>query len=130
MKKHLLIISMSIAIIALASCGRNTKLMTKLDAADRLMENRPDSALSLLAGLKDSISDGSRSVQMRYELMKTEAEDKCYITHTSDSTMLAVTNYFSHHGNLLQRMKAYYLLGRVYSDMQFTGDAIDSYKKP
>ena len=88
MKKHLLIISMSIAIIALASCGRNTKLMTKLDAADRLMENRPDSALSLLAGLKDSVRDGSKSVQMRYELMKTEAEDKCYITHTSDSTML------------------------------------------
>jgi tetratricopeptide (TPR) repeat protein len=129
MKKHLLIISMSIVVIALASCGRNTKLMTRLDEADRLMENRPDSVLSLLAGLKDSVRDGSKSVQMRYELMKTEAEDKCYITHTSDSTMLAVTNYFSHHGTLLQRMKAYYLLGRVYSDMQFTGDAIDSYKK-
>jgi tetratricopeptide (TPR) repeat protein len=129
MKKHLLIISISMVVIALASCGRNAKLMTTLDTADRLMENRPDSALSLLSGLKDSVRDGSKSVQMRYELMKTEAEDKCYITHTSDSTMLAVTNYFNHHGNLLQRMKAYYLLGRVYSDMQFTGDAIDSYKK-
>ncbi|MCH4183295.1 MAG: hypothetical protein LKF48_09090 [Prevotella sp.] len=129
MKKHLLIISISMVVIALASCGRNAKLMTTLDTADRLMENRPDSALSLLSGLKDSVRDGSKSVQMRYELMKTEAEDKCYITHTSDSTMLAVTNYFNHHGNLLQRMKAYYLLGRVFSDMQFTGDAIDSYKK-
>ncbi|MCI1740994.1 MAG: hypothetical protein LKI18_01030 [Prevotella sp.] len=129
MKKHLLIISISMVVIALASCGRNAKLMTTLDTADRLMENRPDSALSLLSGLKDSVRDGSKSVQMRYELMKTEAEDKCYITHTSDSTMLVVTNYFNHHGNLLQRMKAYYLLGRVYSDMQFTGDAVDSYKK-
>ncbi|MFA6728877.1 MAG: hypothetical protein WCS17_11800, partial [Prevotella sp.] len=69
MKKYLLIISMFIVVIALASCGRNTKLMTKLDVADRLMENRPDSVLSLLAGLKDSVRDESKSVQMRYELM-------------------------------------------------------------
>lgn len=129
MKKYFFIIFIFIVIIVLSSCRNDRELTLTLNTTERVMENRPDSALRLLSGLKDRIREGSKSVRMRYELMKTEAEDKCYITHTSDSTMLAVTNYFNHHGNQLQRMKAYYLLGRVYSDMQFTGDAIDSYKK-
>lgn len=127
MKRHLIIIL--ILGFVFASCERKSAITPKLDVAQQLMESRTDSALNILDGIKPNVTSESRGVRMRYELMKTEAEDKCYITHTSDSAMLHVVDYYDSHGSSLQKMKAYYILGRVYSDMQLTGEAINAYRK-
>ena len=62
------------------------------------MENHPDKARHLLLSIKNEIGGQSRSVRMNYALLMTEADDKCYITHTSDSLMLKVVDYYGHHG--------------------------------
>lgn len=98
-----------------------------LRLADSLMEERPDSALALLR--RDSLLFGSagKSVRMAYELSKSEAEDKCYILHTSDSAMLPVAEYFARRGTTLQRVRAWYVLGRFYCDLRLYGHALSAF---
>ena len=98
-----------------------------LRLANSLMEERPDSALALLR--RDSLLFGSagKAVRMAYELSKSEAEDKCYILHTSDSAMLPVAGYFARRGTPLQSVRAWYVLGRVYCDLRLYGHALSAF---
>lgn len=93
------------------------------------MEARPDSVRTLLLRLQSKIEDANRADRMKYILLSTEADDKCFVNHPSDSAMLEAAAYYDHNGTPLQRMKSYYLLGRIYSDMQFTGEALNSFRK-
>lgn len=112
---------------AVSSCRDDGRARAVLRLADSLMEERPDSALALLR--RDSLLFGSagKSVRMAYELSKSEAEDKCYILHTSDSAMLPVAEYFARRGTPLQRVRAWYALGRVYCDLRLYGHALSAF---
>ncbi len=127
MQKYTLL---TILLLFIVSCGQEkTRLQPELSQAEALMETRPDSARILLSHLNNKINDANRADRMKYILLSTEADDKCFINHTSDSAMLEVAAYNDRQGTPLQRMKSYYLLGRIYSDMQFTGEAISSFRK-
>lgn len=112
---------------AVSSCRDDGRARIVLRLADSLMEERPDSALALLR--RDSLLFGSagKAVRMAYELSKSEAEDKCYILHTSDSAMLPVAEYFARRGTPLQRVRAWYVLGRVYCDLRLYGHALSAF---
>lgn len=112
---------------AVSSCRDDGRARIVLRLADSLMEERPDSALALLR--RDSLLFGSagKAVRMAYELSKSEAEDKCYILHTSDSAMLPVAEYFARRGTPLQRVRAWYALGRVYCDLRLYGHALSAF---
>ncbi|TWV11320.1 hypothetical protein FQ707_10965 [Bacteroidaceae bacterium HV4-6-C5C] len=127
MKKYTFIIILFLFIL---SCEqRNTALQNDLYQAEKLMEARPDSVRTLLLRLQSKIEDANRADRMKYILLSTEADDKCFVNHPSDSAMLEAAAYYDHNGTPLQRMKSYYLLGRIYSDMQFTGEALNSFRK-
>lgn len=112
---------------AVSSCRDDGRARVVLRLADSLMEERPDSALALLR--RDSLLFGSagKAVRMAYELSKSEAEDKCYVLHTSDSAMLPVAEYFARRGTPLQRVRAWYVLGRVYCDLRLYGHALSAF---
>lgn len=114
-------------LFAVSSCRDDGRARIVLRLADSLMEERPDSALALLR--RDSLLFGSagKAVRMAYELSKSEAEDKCYILHTSDSAMLPVAEYFARRGTPLQRVRAWYVLGRVYCDLRLYGHALSAF---
>jgi tetratricopeptide (TPR) repeat protein len=112
----------------IAACDKDVK-HPSITIADKLMESNSDSALTILNQASDSVAGWDKADRMNYALLKTEAEDKCYVTHISDSLIFTVSQYFSHNGTDHQRIRAYYELGRVSSDMQLTGQAIDSYEK-
>lgn len=92
-----------------------------------MMEEHADSAMSLLR--RDSVVflRATQQLRMAYILSKTEAEDKLYITHRSDSAMQLAVKYFDRHGTALQRTRAWYLLGRVYCDMLLYGNALTAF---
>lgn len=69
----------------------------------------------------------SRSVRMRYQLLRHQAMNKAFVPFTSDSLMLDVTDYYDRHGTANERMQAHYLLGCVYRDMKEAPHAIDCY---
>ena len=108
----------------LASCGDGEAARGVLRRADSLMEEHTDSAMALLRRDSVMLVHAPKPQRMAYILSKTEAEDKLYITHSSDSAMQLAVKYFDRHGTALQRTRAWYLLGRVYCDMLLYGNAL------
>lgn len=121
-----LIIGLCVAVV-MSSCHRNRLAQDVLNRADSMMEEHADSAMSLLR--RDSVVflRATQQLRMAYILSKTEAEDKLYITHRSDSAMQLAVKYFDRHGTALQRTRAWYLLGRVYCDMLLYGNALTAF---
>ena len=111
------------------SCRDGGKSESILRTADSLMEEHPDSALYILRRDSLEICRSGKDYRLWYALSRTEADDKCYILHVSDSTMRAVANYYNSHGSDFQRVRANYLLGRVYCDMHLYGHALTSFNK-
>ena len=111
------------------SCRDGGRTESILRTADSLMEGHPDSALSILRRDSLEICRSGKDYRLWYALSRTEADDKCYILHVSDSTMRAAANYYDSHGSALQRVRADYLLGRVYCDMHLYGHALASFNK-
>lgn len=117
-----------ISVIAvLASCGDGEAARGVLRRADSLMEEHTDSAMALLRRDSVMLVHAPKPQRMAYILSKTEAEDKLYITHSSDSAMQLAVKYFDRHGTALQRTRAWYLLGRVYCDMLLYGNALTAF---
>lgn len=111
------------------SCRDGGRTESILRTADSLMEEHPDSALTILRRDSLEICRSGKDYRLWYALSRTEADDKCYILHVSDSTMRAAANYYNSHGSDLQCVRANYLLGRVYCDMHLYGHALTSFNK-
>ena len=111
----------------LASCGDGGAARGVLSRADSLMEEHTDSAMALLRRDSVMLVHAPKLERMAYILSKTEAEDKLYITHRSDSAMQLAVKYFDRHGSAFQRTRAWYLLGRVYCDMLLYGNALTAF---
>ena len=111
------------------SCRDGGRIESILRTTDSLMEEHPDSALSILRRDSLEICRSGKDYRLWYALSRTEADDKCYILHVSDSTMRAAANYYNSHGSDFQRVRANYLLGRVYCDMHLYGHALTSFNK-
>lgn len=119
----LLLLVISIA----TSCRDDGRAEGLLRTVDSLMEERPDSSLALLSRDSAVFARSGKAVRMAYTLSKTEAEDKCYILHCSDSAILPVAEYFAEHGTPLQHVRSQYILGRVYCDLRLYGHALTAF---
>lgn len=116
----------------LLSCTGNKVYDHQLSKADSIMDIADDSAqiaIKMLDALKPEWSKFTKAQRMRYDLLYHKAMNKAYIDFTSDSTMLAVVDYYEHHGTANDRMLAYYILGCVYRDMHETPMALEYYNK-
>ena len=78
-----------LAILFFTGCY-NREQISRLDEAEALLQNKPDSALTILQQLK---SEGSQAEQARYALLYSEALDKNHIKATNDFAGLgSITN--------------------------------------
>lgn len=114
--------------LSLSSChfsGGNNRL-TVLQRADSLMVNQPDSALSLLESIGNT-DTLLRADKVYYALLLTQARDKNYIRHTTDSVMHKVVDYYDSGNNDVLRMKAHYYLARVYQDMDSVSASVGEF---
>ena len=126
--RRFIVLLLYISVMAvLASCGDGSAARGVLSRADSLMEEHTDSAMALLRRDSVMLVHAPKPQRMAYILSKTEAEDKIYITHRSDSAMQLAVKYFDRHGTELQRTRAWYLLGRVYCDMLLYGNALTAF---
>lgn len=114
----------------LLSCTGNKAYDQQLSKADSIMDIADDSAqiaIKMLDALKPEWSKFTKAQRMRYDLLYHKAMNKAYIDFTSDSTMLAVVDYYEHHGTANDKMLAYYILGCVYRDMHEAPMALEYY---
>ena len=111
------------------SCTGDVHYTPSMRRAELIMDTVPDSARILLFKDSSIIRKENKSTRMYYDMLLTLAKDKCYIPHTSDSVMLAVVDYYESHGTPHQKLEANYLLGRVYTDLNMTADALKYFQK-
>ena len=99
-----------LAILFFTGCY-NREQISRLDEAEALLQNKPDSALTILQQLK---SEGSQAEQARYALLYSEALDKNHIKATNDSLIRRAWEYYKHHPKDLRRQcKTLYYWGKV-----------------
>ncbi len=128
MKKKIYILPFVVFIIlVISACVDRHKSEQLLDAAELLMESRPDSAFTMLSSVCASPDSLPKALRMRLELLKAKAQNKMFVPFTTDSTMAAVAEWYDRHGNRSQRMTAHYLLGCVYRDLNDAPMALDQY---
>lgn len=89
----------------------NREQDSRLDEAEALLQNKPDSALTML---QQFIPGSQQAEQARYALLYSAALDKNHIKITSDSLIRKAWNYYEHHPkNLRNQCKTLYYWGRI-----------------
>lgn len=101
----------------ITSCEKQSDIRVLFQEIEVLMPQQPDSALSLLKGVND-ISSLSKADQAHYHLLRTEAEDKTYTPHTTDSLIRIAAYYYEAEDDARLKTKAWYYMGRVNQDMK------------
>lgn len=113
-------------IFFLSACHGGGNETTLLHQADSLMQEFPDSALSLL----ESIPDPEKlygSNKADYALFLTRARTKLNIYQSSDSLIRIAVDYYDRSWNNERKMQAYYYRGCVYRDMRCMDLAVKDY---
>lgn len=100
-----------------------------LQTADSLASACPDSARSLLASLAEQMNEAPEATRMYYYLLCIKADDKAYISHTSDSLIQVVLHYYEKNNDRQHLPEAYYYTGRVYRDLGDAPQALDYFQQ-
>lgn len=120
--RTLLLLALSLALAALAGCGRLGHADADLDRAASLMQTRPDSALCIVRGV-----DGDMPRKALYEAW---ALCKCYRVDEMDSALSKAADYYkAGHGSPSDRMIFHYLSGMSEATAHNYGSAVENLLK-
>ncbi len=109
--------------VIILSCSGN-RYPQQLVLADSLSDKDPKKAITLLDSIKPQIKDAGKAVKNYYTLLRIKADDKKYVKHTSDTTILRLVDYYEHGGDRHLLPTAYYYAGRVYFDLNNYPEAL------
>ena len=105
-------------------CSRNPG-DSRLDRVATLIDRDPEAALAALDSIDgDALSEAGRHY---YDFLSVKAADKAFVTHTSDSLILDVLDYYKPSDELYPEVL--YYAGRVYSDIGDSPAALEYFQK-
>ena len=115
-------------LLAAASCSRHSSVSDTLAHAEAVMEEHPDSALSILQSVPDSalVTDRDRAL---HALLLSQALDKNYIDITSDSLINIALDYFRDHNDHAHLALTYYYQGRIRVELGDAPSALEHFQK-
>lgn len=118
------ILSFAILTVLSSACGLIPSRQTAdlLDDVASYVNERPDSALKVLAGI-DSTTLNTRGLRARHALLLTMSRDKAYLDITVPGLLAPAEKYYEHHGTPDERMKALYYRGRIAQENNSRNDA-------
>ena len=131
MKRLPLVIVVVMAVLGAVTsgCGGTHRYDSRLVAADSLMHDYPDSALSVLTAI-DTVSLASEADRAYRDLLLTQARYKAYITATSDSDInRALAYYLAHPKEREKHTRAYIYKGAVMEELGHPDSAMIYYKQ-
>ena len=112
------------------SCTRTSESYPySMRIAVERMEYCPDSALALLQDMKDTLEGLPEETRMYYQLLILQAEDLQYILHTDDSLITNLVQYYEAKEDDYKKVLAYYLMGKVYIDMNDAPQALKAFQQ-
>ncbi len=118
-------------LLLLLACSRAGEHEALFRQVESVMNKRPDSALVLLESIQNPERLSERDWAY-WALLATQAKDKLYIRHTSDSVINRVVDYFDGFSFFRYRHEkalAYFYKGRVYEDLGDVKKALEAYLK-
>ena len=129
MKRFHYIIIWALLLVGIPACQWHTDYPPAMQQAETLMDTHPDSALHLLQGMADTLAMLPDEAQMYYHLLTIQAKDKQYITHTDDSLINRIVEFYEDLGDKDRLMLAYYYQGSVYRDMNDAPRALKAFQQ-
>ena len=129
--KHLLwiIVAMMVLGAVVPGCDDVPRYDGRLTAADSLIHDHADSALTMLEALtpSDLATEGDRAY---HDLLLTQARYKCYRPATTDSTINRALAYYRAHPNEREKLtRAYIYKGTVMEELGHPDSAMFYYKQ-
>lgn len=104
-------------IIFIVACDGHKHQDALLDRADSQLDADPRGVLSYVDSVAKAC-DLTHSQRMRLQLIRAQAQNKAIINFTTDSLVLQLAEYYENHGTPNDRMKAYYMVGCAYRDLE------------
>ena len=121
-------ISSLILLTCFSACKRSAYPLA-MQQAEELMNTRPDSALHILEGMADTLAMLPDEARMYWHLLTIQAKDKQYITHTDDSLINRIVEFYEDEGNDDRLMLAYFYQGSTYRDMNDAPRALKAFQQ-
>lgn len=115
-------------VLSLAACHPSGSKMKELKMANSMMEEHPDTALYILQRIPEP-GKMHNEEYATYCLLRTQAEDKNGVVHTSDKMISVALDYFRNHDKPILKAKSYYYYARVKEDLNQPSLAEESYLK-
>ena len=110
----------------LLACSRAGEHEALFRQVESVVSDHPDSAMVLLQRIEEPERLDSAD-WARWALLTTQARDKAFIRHTTDSVINRVADYYQRFGDNHQKALAYYYVGRVNSDLGQLERATDAF---
>lgn len=126
MKKTYTHIILPLLLLSLISCLNHSEAWNSLDAAESLMESRPDSALGILSSINAENLSGKHE-KARMALLMSMALDKNYVDTTDFKVLQPAIDYYLKHGTPKEKLQTYYYQGRIYQNAGDNGNAMHAF---
>ena len=115
MKHFICFCMISIFLFCIISCNEDNSVSDLLNRAESLINESPDSSFIILQEIKtENLSERQYAL---WCLLYTQAKDKNFETHTSDSLISIAVNYFERGNDKHNLMKSYYYTAVTWDDI-------------
>lgn len=126
--KRLSSILIAFLLLLIQSCSTSIEINQQLDAAEKLMMQRPDSSLIILNKINaDKIS--TNKDRARYALLITQARDKNFIDDTNPARISEAVKYYESTNNVRYKFLSLYYYGRILFNKGDYANAIIAYTR-
>lgn len=116
-----------ICLLFAGACTGN-KTSSVLDDVESYIQESPDSALQVLGSIsKEDLY--TQKLKAKYSLLYTMTLDKNYIDTTNLDVILPASVYYSKHGSLAEKMKAFFYHGCIYANRGEDDQAVYYYMR-
>ena len=102
-------------LLAITGCQKHSPIADRLQQAETVMNEHPDSALNILKDISGS-DLRTKEHRARHALLYSQALDKNYIDLTNDSLINIAVDYYKDKDDVKSKFHAYYYLGRIYTN--------------
>ena len=102
-------------LFGLASCTPHSKHWETLMQVESFIEERPDSALTVLQGIDKEALSGKEE-EAKHALLLSMALDKNVIDRTDFEVLQPAIDYYQNHGTATDKLRTHYYEGRIYTN--------------
>ena len=102
-------------LFGLASCTPHSKHWETLMQVESFIEERPDSALTVLQGIDKEALSGKEE-EAKHALLLSMALDKNVIDRTDFEVLQPAIDYYQNYGTATDKLRTHYYEGRIYTN--------------